>query len=146
MISSDVKEILENLRALHLNWIAEEIEVMIWAGRTIEKSYTEGRNRRSKRALATQPYNVEEEQAICLETLKAYFVDLNEIWRQTQSEFSEAILSDEPSETFSIELLDEENQIIKPFEPHYSAIKTNFGYLLAKARESIETEKSKRWR
>lgn len=137
MINNEVKAILETLRDLRLDWIADEIEETVRAGKTFEKEYVESGRRVKKRALATAPYDEREEEQICLNTLLAYFVDLTELWEKTKSSFSELFPRNKGLGPLSLEIVNEEGQSIVPFEPPYFQQIDRLREILKKAMRSL---------
>lgn len=135
MINIEVKAILETLRDLRLDWIADEIEETVRAGKTVEK-YVEFGKKYKKRASASAPYEEAEEEEICLKTLAAYFVDLSELWEKTKSSFSELPQANRPSGPLSLEIVNEEGQPFVPFESQFFQQRNRLKELLNRAMRS----------
>jgi|SRR5208283_3888420 len=82
-MEKDVTELLSTLRDLNLPWIAEEIEEAIHSGKSIKKEIPEiYGGRKTKKASMIVPLSGEEQLILCFETIKAYFVDLSDIWEK----------------------------------------------------------------
>jgi hypothetical protein len=137
MINAEVKVILETLRDLRLDWIADEIEETVRAGKTVEKEYVELGGRSKKRASATAPYEEAEEEQICLITLATYFIDLSELWEKTKSSFSELLQANGRSGSPSLEIVNEEGQAIVPFESQYFQQRDHLSELLTRAKRAL---------
>lgn len=84
-MEKDVAEILSTLRDLNFTWIAEEIEEAIQSGKSIKKEIPEIYGRKTKKASMTVPLTGEEQIVLCLETIKAYFVDLSDVWEKARA-------------------------------------------------------------
>lgn len=136
MISAEVKAILETLRDLRLDWIADEIEETVRVGKTVEKEYIETGRRGKKKASATAPYEEKEEEQICLKTLLAYFVDLSQLWEKSKSSFSELFPANRRSESLSLKLVNEEGEPIAPFNSKYFQQRDHLNELLTRALSS----------
>ena len=136
MINNEVKAILGTLRELHLDWIADEIEETVRAGKAVEKEYFESSGGNKKRASATAPYKEAEEELICLKTLTAYFADLSELWEKTKSSFSELLKANGHAESLSLEIVNEEGQPIVPFESQFFQQRDHLRELLTRAIRS----------
>lgn len=137
MINNEVKAILETLRDLRLDWMADEIEETVRAGKTVEKEYVELGGRIKKRASATAPYEETEEELICLKTLEAYFVDLSELWEKTKSSFPELSRANTRSGSLALEIMNEEGQPIVPFESQFFQQRDYLRELLTRAMRSL---------
>lgn len=144
MISSDVKAIVSTLRDLRLGWIADEIEEVIRSGKISSNDYVEPNSRSQRQPLETALYDEQEEQAICLRTLEAYFVYLGELWDETNRLFSKVTGTDADGKTVTFKIVDEEGEPIEPFQPDYMVHKKRIKDVLSRAIGLLHTENDRR--
>jgi|GEM_PF-5436303 hypothetical protein len=117
-----VAELLVTLRDIGFSWIAEEIEETIHSGKSIEKEISEIQGRRTKKASMIVPLTQEEQLMLCLETVKAYFVDLSDIWKEAGKNISKA----ESLKTLHIQISEIESiEPVDLFTPQFKGQKEN---------------------
>lgn len=141
MLNSDVKALLSTLRESHLDWMADEVEESIHAGKKqvkdlqgINNQHGENMQKDCKElgfkdlseVTTTIPYTAAEELGISLKTLTTYFVDLSLIWERATNMFKEQ---------FAVETIvaDADGKPIVPFTEGYYTERMNLKELLAKA-------------
>lgn len=71
--TQEVEDFLESISS-NFSWIAQEIRAKISLGKQDEVEYRESRKR--FRGYSTKEYSSSEQIEICVQTIKAYFVDL----------------------------------------------------------------------
>lgn len=115
--TEEVSSILQTLRTLELDWIAEEIEAAIRSGKLKEITYSEqGRRRTRKTGYKTVPYEDDEQLRLSLKTLYNYFIVLYDVWAKTQDELPE-LLGDSQ---LHIEIRNPDNdEVLVPFSDDY---------------------------
>lgn len=90
--SDEVSSILQTLREVELEWMAEEIEGTIRGGRLKEITYSEqGKRRSRKTGYKTDPYDSHEQLELALRTLRNYFIVLYDVWAKVQEELPEQL-------------------------------------------------------
>jgi len=129
----DVRQILLTLRDVRLDWMADEVEMTIRAGKTVLKDVEPGVARQLKNPTVTMPFSADEELAICLRTIRAYFVDLPAVWSKTETLLKGIFEGNAINHLEEIKIVDAEERQMMPFDQSYSPECLRLETLLQKA-------------
>ncbi len=144
-MNEDVVSILKTLRDLKLDWIVDEIVESIQAGKTIFKETLEDNKNQSKKATMTVSFGDNEQIALCLNSIKSYFIDLNDVWIQAQKNLINTETINTKSLRFDSEVSFQVaefgcSESVEPFKPSYEEEKMKLIQLLDKAFKSINLQ------
>ena len=132
-MEQDVAKILSTLRDLNFSWIAEEIEGAIHSGKSIKKEIPEIYGRKTKKTSMTVPLTGEEQLILCLETIKAYFVELSDVWEKARINIQQT----EKLSNIGIQISEiESKEPIALFMPTYTDQKAKLAGLIAEVLHS----------
>lgn len=135
-MNEDVKKLLKALRDSKLDWIADEIENTIQSGKTIIKEMSGIDGRKTKKATMTIQLSDAEQLDLCLRTIKAYFIDLYDIWAKAKINFAH---SDKLSHALNLNLQisdPESKEHVELFEPAYENEREKLQNLIDEASKS----------